>query len=697
MIDIFNVITDTTKYNDSTINYSTEIIQSTDISKFEIDWLKFHHVFYIDRLDPYNIADLIHHNIDSDTNILDNFQQLNIKFNILNRLNVSYNNQYNYKDYTLHILQDIYIKYIISNKQIIDQLFNYIISINLDFNSKQKQLINIFKDYVSNQQKSYTNYHIRNTNTDSFVELYSRWIANYFIKQYYTSILDLDEIFTKLIYIDKINEIFLSIGYRSYFTMNVISDLILLLEPYLENILLNNLSIDIEVIKTFNITTFIGPANRYESDILEFTKKWILKINHKDMSTKDILDSLLKIQPLIHYNKSQTIAELFSSVFNIKNDLFDYLIKNINYANINYKYIDIISLISLYKDKDKLWKDYFLSVYQRLMNTIKLGNHVELNTALNIEYDMYNTLKLKHPTTHRIKYSDKIKLLLDDIKSSLLNRVNIQKCKFNFVNKQNKPLEFDKFNISLVNYTLIDNDLYNKLNNKYIQLIDNEKYPDEIIKYISVGQSYYVKLYEIYNIQFYIERSIINITVNNINIRCNIIQYTLLSFILKDTCKIEALVEYIVNKDLNIINNKKYLLSYIDNLLTIKIIKLDASNNLIIVDYENEITFDITTFSPTLMDVEMISTTIDSEDDKESIKYLRYLILVKMFKQNSTKIFKLDDILKSVIDFIKNTKLNQNLLNVFTIDKDELIRCLLYIEIRDIIEQINPNEYIYVV
>ena len=696
MIDIFNVIQATTKYEDSTIDYCNQIIKCHDISKFEVDWLKYLHIFYIDKFNPIDINELIYLNINSTTNLSDNFNQLNIKFNILNCLNVSYNQTNNYNNYTLYKLQDIYISYLIQNNRLTDHLFNSIISINLEFKSKHIQLLNIFKDYIIDLQLSYDNYEQRTKNINVFIDIYIEWITNYLIKQYHNSKLGLDEIFEKLTSINKINESFINFKYCSNFTINVITNLIVLLEPYLDNILLNSLPIDNYIITIYNSVNYTESNKKYEDIILNFTEKWIVKNNHSNLTNAELIENLLKILPIIDYNKSENITKLYSSIFLNKYDLFVDIIKGLKYPITHISYSNttsLISLISLYNDKEILWNEYFKSLYYRIINTINISDHNDILIALTYEYLLFEKLIDKNGS----KYADITKLYLDDIHNSIQIRKNIQSCKFNFVDDKNIPQIIDKFDISLVDYTIINKKIYDKLNTKYNQLIDDKIYPSEIKQYLAVGQTYFSKLYETYNIEFYTEKSIINITVNNMNIICNIIQYTLISLIAKNNFNIKDLIMHVVIQNSNKNDNSLYLQSYIENLLFNNIIKLD--NNILILSINEDLkTYDISTFEPYLINTEIISNLeTETATDKLTIEYLRNLILVRMFKHNSTCIFKLDNIIEFVRNFIVKTNLNKNLLNIFLINREELIRCLSFIEKRDIIEQIKPNEYIYVV
>jgi hypothetical protein len=216
-------------------------------------------------------------------------------------------------------------------------------------------------------------------------------------------------------------------------------------------------------------------------------------------------------------------------------------------------------------------------------------------------------------------------------------------------------------------------------------------YPTEIKKYLIIGKAYYSKLYEIYNIDYQIEQSIINISFNNINITCNIIQYTIINQIIDKSYTIKQLIKQIAS-DIDSIDIQYYLETYIKNLLTNKILIM-VDDKLLISD--NVIQLDISQIS---IDTPKINEIVElNVDDLHSIEYLRYMLLTRMFKHNSTMSFKLDNIIGDVLKYIEDAKLNINLQSIFKIDQSELIRCINYIEKRDIIEEINVKEYKYVI
>lgn len=695
MENIFNIIQDNNKYNEQSIDYIIQLINKNTID-FEVNWVKYLHVFYIDKIDFKDdyLKDIIYKNIKStfDTNY---FYELNIKFNIINKLNASYNQIINYNNYTLYRLQDIYIEYLINNESLLHDLFNFIININS--NSKHMQYMYILSDYLKNFSEKYNNNIVRQNNYNKYIRLYSIWLADYYKTKYYESKLQLSEICTNIIEINKINDIYIDIQGRCIFTYNLICNLIEILKLYFEHILIDNIAIDTIILDTFNMI-YISDLN-YENIIIDFTNRWLENIQNKNYSNSEIIDNYLKISPIIYYYIKLDILQNYSILYNNRPNLLtdildilnDTIILNYNKEeedmeiDINIK--NILSLIILYKENNEICDKYFTLLNKRINNYLK--TNLLTKNIITIELNIYNYLANNYNII-----SLNIKLYLDDLNNSIIHKQYIQNCNFKFINDKNEEQIYDISNLNKIDYILLDS----YTNTKYLQLIKTSMYPKDIITYYSIGKTYYNKLYEIHKLIWYIEQSIIDITINNMNIICNIVQYTLISYINNNNYTIDELITYIANS-LLVSDSIIYLKSYINNLLINNIIKLN-NNKLIIANYTEIIKFDISTFEPSLNNDVINLALINVPEliiDKDSIEYLRYLLLVKMFKHNSTKIFKLINIINEVNNFIDYSKLNINLKKIFNINQIELKKHLLYIEKRDIIDQIKADEYIYVI
>lgn len=161
-----------------------------------------------------------------------------------------------------------------------------------------------------------------------------------------------------------------------------------------------------------------------------------------------------------------------------------------------------------------------------------------------------------------------IKQLFDNLLDNYTNTTMIKNCKLSFVNNLGIQQEIDTTDIDKVNYNIFNENIYK---NEEIILLNHDKIPNEIQKYFKIGQTYYKKAFEIFNINWDIEHSIINININQINIICNIIQYTLLYYIINHNYTIDELIDYVINdkKKPEQINALK---SYISNLLSINIV-----------------------------------------------------------------------------------------------------------------------------
>jgi hypothetical protein len=251
------------------------------------------------------------------------------------------------------------------------------------------------------------------------------------------------------------------------------------------------------------------------------------------------------------------------------------------------------------------------------------------------------------------------------------------------------------------------------------------KFPNEIKTYLSVGKTYYDIISETKILQWNIENSIINFNIGDHNIISNIIQYTLIYHIINQQMTQIDLINHVINTTLNIDDHNNaiiYINSYISNILVKNIFKL--SNNLLIFDnlylksisnIHNKI-IDISNFIPSLNDLISISIPeikIDLEIDtkinleNECILYLKIVLIAKMFKINSDKIYSIENIIELFNIYINNyielNKFNNNLINQINllknIDNKQLLYILSYLEKRDIIEKITKNlltGYIYV-
>ena len=285
----------------------------------------------------------------------------------------------------------------------------------------------------------------------------------------------------------------------------------------------------------------------------------------------------------------------------------------------------------------------------------------------------------------------------------------------------------------------IENSDKNKCEKIKYNLIEQNKYPKEIKTYLSVGKSYFDVVSETTKIEWDVENSVINYNIGHVNVISNIIQYTVLSTILttskSSNCSInkQQLIEYLVTKDVNVMSDaKKYLESYVSYLISKDIIVLSNGKlhiNTAFNDIEqieslfNTSLIDITEFKPSLTadatnsvhtNIQQITTetevvkTDKNEMTNECLSYLRIMMLIKMFKTNSTTVFALNTILNRLSEhiskYVSSAKLNPSLQAVFNglinVTDNQLIMELKSLEKRDIIEETKKGSthgYIYVV
>jgi hypothetical protein len=247
-----------------------------------------------------------------------------------------------------------------------------------------------------------------------------------------------------------------------------------------------------------------------------------------------------------------------------------------------------------------------------------------------------------------------------------------------------------------------------------------------------------------YDMKLFVENSIINYNIGKINLISNIIQYTIISTIINASktingCTKQQLINHIVIKDTQQqlqqqARAKEYLESYISYMISKDIIVLSNGKLLINMNFYNNETetmqLDISDFVPLLyennkqnkqikstnsIDSDISNTLTNTNEDinmtSECLSYLRLMMLIKMFKENSTTIFPLNTItnrlseqIDKYISINKNIKSNLPLKLVFdnlvNISDNQLIMELKSLEKRDIIEECKKKSspgYIYVI
>lgn len=789
--DIFSVVQNDVK-NDiknnsiSSINYLDTIMTQNDITKLKINWTEILHTFYEYQLvfndDVKNIIlekinfillDIINKsslnnntNTNKEINHLNRFLHLNALFEILNELNSSYNQTIDYKNYTLKMCQNLYLSIfnLNNNSKIIDHWFDGIYNgINLElFDGKHKSKyhkgIDLLKKYLIRLDKN--SIHIDNTeqnnNISEFICKYSNWISNTLINNFNENKMTLSEIFIKLNNLNDINKLFIDdIELRSKFLMLSITQLVPCWKVYLSQVLINNFTIDENIMNAFNSVDL--SLTNYHNYTIEFMESWYsnikLNIGPKYYGNSKLFESLRKICPLITnfingHNKSNLIIKYIKDLYLVDSNLLGYIMTGLNILiktnksyelNSDIKYALI--LISLYDNKDELWNLYFSNTYKRITTMTK---KIRLNKNLiNYEFDIFEQLL----ANGCVSCSDKTKSLLNNFKNSI-NHINIiHKLKINYINESDNDTSFNGPDVSKVDYTIFDKYIWeceNNNNNIKYCLIEENKYPKEILAYLSIGKSYFDIISETNKIDWDTENSIINYNIGKINLISNIIQYTIISTIINASktingCTKQQLINHIVIKDtqqqqLQHIRAKEYLESYISYMISKDIIVLSNGKLLINMNFYNNETetmqLDISDFVPSLyennkqnkqikstnsIDSDISNTLTNTNEDinmtSECLSYLRLMMLIKMFKENSTTIFPLNTItnrlseqIDKYISINKNIKLNLPLKLVFdnlvNISDNQLIMELKSLEKRDIIEECKKKSspgYIYVI
>lgn len=635
--------------------------------------------------------------------------------------------------------------------------------------SKYHKAIEILKKYLdllSESENCLSQLTKRNQLINNFIANYAKCMSTKLTENYKNNKLNLSSVFDKLTNFDDINKFFINnVKLRSDFLNLAITNLVPCWEIYLSDILINNLMIDEKIVNTFNSVDLIN--TNFHNITISFMELWYsnikLSICPKNYGNSKLFESLRKICPLINLkngnNKSQLIVKYIKDLFLLDGNFLGYIMTGLNIlikkcyneynttkqliitSNIKYT----LALISLYDNKEEIWNAYFKCTYNRIMATTK---KMRINkTLINFELDIFNQLILNGCGAS----SDKTKSLLNNIKNSIDHLNVIHKLQVNY--KKNDGSDYDSFvgpEISKIDYTIFDKYIWETENNDKIKynLIEQSKYPNEIKTYLSIGKSYFDIVSETNMIEWDVEYSVINYNIGQLNIVSNIIQYTILSTVLSasktSTGPItkEQLINYIVTKDILVTYDaKKYIESYISYMISKDIIVLSNGKlciNTAFADleftkslFDQSCLIDISDFKPAL-NIEAINTTqIKSKNTieenanananaieeneiqenkmtEECLSYLRIMMLIKMFKQNSTTIFTLNTILNRLSEhttkYVSSEKLSQSLQPVFSglvnVTDNQLIMELKSLEKRDIIEETKKGSmrgYIYVV
>lgn len=755
ILDLFGVVKNSNIdliIKNNTSDYVMEIMKTVDMDKLKINWTEQLHMFYNDQfiftpsiIEEFNKKILFiltgKEFIDNPLptlNHLNRFLHLNNLFEKINELNASHDKVHEYKNYTLYRCQDYYLSQIVKLKEtlLLNHWFNGIFNgIHIEYDNYNKTRyfkgIEVLKNYLTHKTPYYDNNEIRDKNIDEFINLYSIWCAtnlsNMFRNDFYEPI----EMFEQLERINKINKFFMTIPDCYIFNVKTIINMLPCWERYLNIVYNNDIKINEKILDAYNDIDLT--ETEYCNMTLQFCEKWQnkikSKITHTNYGNSKLFNMLQKVCPLIikfssGKNKSIPIIKYFSDIYKFENNLIGYLMVGLNMLIKNNQNLTMtpeiknsIVLISLYENKEILWNQYFKNTYARIMNLMK-KNIIDIN-VVNFEFSIFELLIEFSGNT----FSDKTKSLLTNIENSIKHGEMIKKCKIKYVDKDGTPKNCKNglIDMNKIDYIVIDKHLWEIFNVdvKY-QLIDSDKYPLEIKNSLAIGHTYYKTISDTKTYDWDIENSNINYDINNVNIISSILQYTLIWHIMNYQYTKHELIDHIVNTKL--INEQKqdamkYLELHINNLLFKDIIKI-TNGHLMINNIMPNQNIDISSFVPSLKNV---STIIEEQKvidipvktnniimTKDCLSYLRLMLMTKMFKTHSTTVYQFDNIIESLNKHIKqyindkhfNQELEFIIKNLVTVDNEQLLRELTYLEKRDIIEKTtkyNVIGYIYVV
>lgn len=772
MLDVFNVVQNSVIQNNNSFELMKKILEIIDITKLKFNWTEYLYTFFRNQL-VFNdqtikeikkrILSLLYNKQISDEDLdvvvikqtdkinnVNRFLHLNNLFEKLNELNISHDQSHNLNNYTLLRCQDIYLSCITNPiyNDLINHWFNGIFhNIATDdngvfFESRYKKGINTLEKYLTRKTSSYDNYEVRNNLVDMFIQNYSLWSAKYLTDKYMSKNIQLTDVFTKLDKVNKINELLIDMPDRCSYLNKTIINLIPCLETYLNEILDKNQQIDSKIINAYNNVNLSNTD--YNKIVFDFCNKWKNKIKERitlsNFNNSKLLSDLIKICPLIDssrkgVNVQNEITKCISDIFNADLNLLGYLLTGLNgYIKksqdhkMTQEITNILTLISLFENKELLWTKYLNNSSYRIFNISK-KNHIN-QQIINFELEIHNYLV----NNDCLSFSDKTKIFLADIKNSVDHLNVINKCKLNFVDDNGMPkIPDDNWynpDINKTEYVIIDKQVYEMIKTESIKynLIDYDKYPVDIKTYLNIGKTYYDKAFEIKKIEWDVENSIINYNISNHNIISNITQYIILWHINNNKYNCNSLISHLVNNNLDDktkIDAKKYLESYIDDLIIKHIVNIQSNDLTINIALDNNY-IDISSFVPALISKSTIDNTKNVKQDminiditrpipineiamtNECLSYLRTLMMVKMFKTHSKKIYPLKDIISSLDKHInkhlQTVKLNKKLEDIIrsltNIDEIQLVKELTNLEKKDIIEKTSKDSiegYIYVV
>jgi len=471
----------------------------------------------------------------------------------------------------------------------------------------------------------------------------------------------------------------------------------------------------------------------------------------------------------IYTFESNLIGYIMAGFANLMNNVYQTFYENFTIDSTKFTNINIsaeinhsLVLISLYDNKDTMWSLYFKNVSSRIRN--QNSNYRLNHKIIDFETSVYEYLVSMSGSS-----CDKTKTFLSNIKNSIDHTNMIRKCKIKYIDNNGEKKQNSKYwsepDLSKVDYAVVDKhiwELENEETKPIIQLIDSDKYPTDIQTYLAVGKTYYEAVSETRNIVWDVENSVINYNIGDTNIISTIVQYTLISQIANKHMTKTDLINSVYNTKLdetNKINANKYLESIIDNMCTdrFKVFDILHDGTLCLSDKlsqknkknSKKRTIKLNKFEPHLDNNTNKNNTVntqsvDSETNSDSannsngaseksneksnektnevsvdpselvkmtpecINYLRLILLFKMFKSHSTKVYSIDTInqaLNRYIDkYIGSNKFNNGLINVLknlsNIPQESMIRTLKDLEKRDIIEETTKDSikgYIYVV
>ncbi len=671
--DVFGVLPQRVK-NVNTIQ-KLDTIFSTTSKNIDINWQHDLYNFFINKLDLYQptnynyIVQKIKILLKQSSNHLDNFIHINSLFEIVNDLNISFNQISNYKNYTYIILQNIYMSIILDSENVdyLNFWFEGLNNINLElYDGKHKtkfhRSLEILKKYLYNERNIDTSigttiepristsvgtcisvtgssnisarsirYNAGSSNITEFISItdsidmseYKSSVSNILNEKFTSRIKNINNFYKRYVewIFNKYNNNNLEELYNKFVKLNKINFEI---TDYLQN-------------KQININNSL---NIYNNDV--FTNTYFIKL-------VPLLDSYLKSS-----NDSEEIFKIFSNIDLTKTEYI-----NIIRDHIDNQLTKIKSNLSINHDS-KSFSEIIIKEFQKVIHFIKYfkdGFNKSTNIIKLFETIINNEELIKKLLWYNLKDDNMLQFIsLYKNKETFWNIYND-----NLVNNLNKLTNYGK-----LDKVIIDSELENV--NKLI-LLGCQNHSENIIKLLNNYNNSLIQTTNIHNckINYYDKK---NTLINDLDLPLDKTTFIVIDKHIQERKISHQIIDQTMYpKDiLNCLNVGK---AYYKNIYDIKKVEWDFEKSVI-----NYTIFDITYISNIIQytiisyilknnvaEIDDISQNLINKllTDKVDVtiniinKYIHHMIDKKIIVKNDKDIYIINHINKKIIDISSYT------------------------------------------